>query len=156
MGTSAKWAKEAWDLDPDGPTGDAVMLIAITNPLQMQEFLPNGYVPVATSEGQKDVTDFVIDAGQKYLSKPRDPELTERIEYFIGLAYCDRIQISNYGDEKPSGWQIQRAAVAKPEALKHFVAAAAGNSPRAVTAWRNGWRVLAGLPIGIRFYDVGD
>jgi hypothetical protein len=155
-GADAKWAKEARDLDSDGPIGDAVTLMAITNPLGTQELLPGGYVPVAESEGQKDVTDYVIEAGQKYLAKARDPELMEQVEYFIGSAYCDRIQLPDMEQDKPSSWEKQRAAAAKPEAIKYFAMAMAGGSPRAVAAWRSGWRVLAGLPVGLRFYDVGD
>ena len=155
-GPNAKWVKEARDLDPEGPIGDAITLMAITNPLEIQDLLPNGYRPVAESEGQKDVTDFVIESGQKYLAQSRDPEMTERVEYFIASAYCDRVQLPGLEQDKPSSWEMRRAAAAKPQAIKYFAMAMAGGSPRAVMAWRSGWRVLAGLPVDFRFYDVGD
>lgn len=156
-GATAKWVREARELDPEGPIGEAITLMTITTPQQMLELRPEGNRLVAESGGQKDVTDYVIEAGEKYLSKPRDPGIKELVEYFIASAYCDRIQLARTEDgDKPSSFEIQRAAAARPEAVKYFALAAASNSPRAVTAWRSGWRVLAGLPVGIRFYDVGD
>jgi hypothetical protein len=155
-GATAKWAIDARDLDPEGPIGDAVALMEITNPQQMNELMP-GYRLVAEAQGQKDVTDLVIETGEKFLARPRDPETTERVEYFIASGYSDRIQLARFdAEDKPSDWEIQRAAAAKPEAIKYFSMAMAGGSLRAVTAWRKGWRVLAGLPVEIRFYDLGD
>jgi len=156
-GATAKWAKEAQELDPRGPIGDAVTLMAITNPQAMNELMPRGYQPGAEWQGNKDVTDFVIETGEKFLARTHDAETAERVEYFIGLAYSDRIQLARFGArDKPSRWEVERATAAQPEAIKYFMMAAASDSPCAVTAWRSGWRVLAGLPMELRFYELGD
>lgn len=103
------------------------------------------------------MTDFVIETGEKFLARTHDAETTERVEYFIGLAYSDRIQLARFdARDKPSRWEVERATAAKPEAIKYFMMAAASDSPRAVKAWRSGWRVLADLPMEVRFYELGD
>lgn len=173
-GLTVKWLKEAQTLDPDGPVGDAITLMTITAPqpvadLLSQEYrptktLPDGRqvsYPVAESEGQKDVTDYVIETGQKYLAKARDPDTTERVEFFIASAYSDRIQLAHLLNERGEGneatkWEIQRAETAKAEALKFYRLALAHNSPLSDTAWRSGWSLQAGLPLMFQFYEIGD
>jgi len=173
-GLTVRWLKEARDLDPEGQAADAITLMTLTAPQPIADLVPQEYrptktlpdgrqvpYPIAESEGQKDMTDYVIETGQKYLAKPRDAETTELIQYFIASAYCDRIQVTRLEQESAQGnqrtnWEVQRAAAAKPEALKYYRLALAHNSPRSATAWRSGWRLLAGLPLLVRFYEVGD
>ena len=173
-GLTVKWLKEGRDLDPEGQVADAITLMTLTAPLPIADLLPQEYrptktlpdgrqvpYPIAESEGQKDMTDYVIETGQKYLAKARDAETEERIQYFIASAYCDRIQLARLDQgsgerNEPTTWEVQRASAAKPEALKYYRLALAHNSRQSATAWRSGWRLLAGLPLVIRFYDVGD
>jgi hypothetical protein len=167
----ARWLQEARQLDPDGPIGETIWLLTLI-PWQTPQLVPGEYsesqrqaddaslVLPAEHDGQKDFTDYVIETGQKYLSQPHDPIRTEEVEYLVGAAYCDRVEVARTGvpgdKNKVTHWQTERAAAAKPEALRHLRAAVATRSTRSIAAWRKGWRLIAGLPVGFRFYDFGD
>jgi len=51
--------------------------MAITNPQAMNELMPRGYQPGAEWQGNKDVTDFVIETGEKFLARTHDAETAE-------------------------------------------------------------------------------
>ena len=150
-----KWVREARDIDPDGPIGDAITLMTLSG-WHFRELFPGGY---------GDVTDYVIAVGEKYLSRPRDSATTARVEYFIGSAYCDRVLISQIGDDggegeliPPTPEQLRRGAAAKPEALRYYrsMLALDGSSQRAIAAWRSGLRLMAGLPVYRHYSLAGE
>jgi hypothetical protein len=154
----AKWLKEARDLDPEGPIGDAVTLMSLSAGWHLAELVPEEYAPGKT----KDITDYIIATGERFLSRPRDPALTARVEYFIASAYCDRVAVSKGSEgilrETPTQGQLDRGDAAKLEALKHYrsLLAIDGKSKRAVAAWRAGWRLMADLPTYAHYSEIND
>jgi len=150
-----KWVREARDIDPDGPIGDAIALMTLSG-WHFRELFPGGY---------GDVTDYVIAVGEKYLLRPRESATIARVEYFVASAYCDRVLISQFGDDggegdviPPTQAQLDRGAAAQPEALKHYQSMLAldQNSQRAIAAWRSGWRLMAGLPVYRHYSLAGE
>lgn len=148
-----KWAREARDLDPEGPIGDAITLMTLSG-WHLRELFPGG-----------DVTDYVIDVSERYLLRHRDSANAGTFEYFIASAYCDRFLISQIGDDAgegnfipPTPEQLARGAAAKPEALNHYrsVFAQDRNSTKAIAAWRSAWRLIAGLPVSRHYSVAGE
>jgi hypothetical protein len=93
------------------------------------------------------------------LSQERDPLLRARAEYYLAAAYCDRILLGEGGNPMtgaaPTAVERRRGQLAKPEALNHYRAMLAldDKSEFATAAWRSGWRLLAGLPVGVHYHQ---
>jgi hypothetical protein len=142
--------EQARNLDPDGPIGEAIMMMVFSSLTWHDKLVPKGY----------DLTvDYVIAAGEKYLSKPRNPDLVPRVEYYVASAYCDRVAESEGagdGDSEyppPTPEQIKRGIAARPLALKHYRALLAVDktSKWALDAWLNSWRILAKLELDLHY-----
>jgi hypothetical protein len=150
-----KWAREARDLDAEGPIGDAITLMTLSG-WHLRELFPGGY---------GDVTDYVIDVSERYLLRHRDSANAGTFEYFVASAYSDRLLISQIGDDAGEGnfipatpEQLARGAAARPEALNHYKSMLAQdrNSKKAIAAWRSAWRLIAGLPVSRHYSLAGE
>jgi hypothetical protein len=154
----AKWVGEARELDPDGPIGDAVLLMTLSG-WHLGELAPAEY----TGKNADHIPDYIIEAGKKYLSRRRAPDVTARVEYFIASAYLTRVAVSqgetpDYDGRPVTQEETDLGRAAKPLALKYYrsMLAIDGTSKRAIAAWRSGWRLLADLPVHIQYTLFDD
>jgi hypothetical protein len=151
--TDVTWFKDAFKLDPSGPIGDILTYMSLV-----------GWPPLTPIEtenidglnGWDNYNTYLIATGAKYLSHPRDPDTTAKVEYVIASSYCDRVAIAEgIGDpiEGQPGPPTQRefdiARGAREEAIKHYRAMLAidNTSKRSLEAWRSAWKLMAGLPL---------
>jgi len=154
---AATWLKQALELDPDGELGDAITLASLSAGWSLFEVVPDEY-----KSDERDITDYVIEKGTAYLSRERSPGDRARVEYYIASAYSDRVLLGEGGDPfeqtPPTDKQRHRGEFATPEALRHYRSAIADapNSEVALKAWRDGWRLLAGLPFAFHYYRFDD
>jgi hypothetical protein len=134
------WIKEARELNPDGPIGDAIALMS----------LANWWV---------DGVDEYFAIAEKYLSQQHGQDSTAWTEYFLASAYQNIVILGHTGGEepeippsmKPTQEQIEAGAAAKTQAIKHYRAVLAidadKNSWKALLAWRTAWKLMADLPV---------
>ena len=141
---------QARDLDPNGPIGEAIMMREFSSLVWHDDLIPKQY-PLGV--------DYVIAAGERYLSKPRNPALVPRVQYYVASAYCDRVAESEGagdGDSEyppPTPEQITLGVAARPLALKHYrdLLALDKTSKWALDAWLNSWRILARLQLSLHY-----
>jgi hypothetical protein len=157
---SVKWIQQARELDPDGPIGDAVMIMTVSG-WNLRQLYSGGY---------EELTDYLIAGGEKYRSRPQNPNLAAWAEFFIASAYCDQVVISYAGNTdnpsvepgpyltEPTESEKTRGVAAKPEAIKHIQSLLAMDrtSRRAIAAWRMAWRLIAELPLDRHYGIAGD
>jgi hypothetical protein len=133
------WTRQALELDPDGPIGDAVTLMSL-------------------ARWGVDWDDYFT-VGERYLSQQRNPDSRAWAEYFLASRHQNLVIIGYIGDTEPeqpptmspTQEQIDHGAAAKPQAIKHYRAVLAidgdGGSRRALVAWRTAWKLMADLPV---------
>lgn len=145
------WLRQSIRLDPEGPAGDLALV-------RLMEF---GFARSAACADGSEYFRRVIKEGEKYLARATDLELRTAVEFMVGDAYGDIVALAA-GVEPLYGGVMKyepEAPRARVKAIRHYRAALASASPsrEAGAAWRNAWRLQAGLPpVRLRFYCIYD
>ena len=152
---TGNWLRAARTLDPGGPVGELAFLVQ----------LEAGFgEPLCNGPHAGEWFRAVIDEGERYLRAPHDRAYTARVHLLVADAYRDIVALANgaagdYAD--PSRYRSEEPA-ARARAVEHYRAAITAEpglgpgSRRA--AWREAWRLLAGLAPAdqLRFFCVYD
>ena len=143
------WLHEALAIHAPGLPGEVATTLALDGGMDFGDC--NDLVP-----------DSVIAAGERALPRMRDARLVGAVRLILGDAYRDQYRLSRpdnpyaeYGIVTDS----TTARRARQRALVHYRAglASAGDQPGARPAYREAWRLLAGIdPLWLRFVSVCD
>jgi hypothetical protein len=151
--TNVTWLEDAYRLDPDGPIGDVLTYMSLLG------WPPLTPIETGNASGLTEydnLSTYLITTGARYLSRPRDPATTAKVEYAIASSYCDRVAFAEgVGDPieglpgPPTRQEFELGRGARAEALKHYRAMLAidKTSTRSLEAWRSAWKLMAGLPL---------
>ena len=153
------WLREARALDRDGPVGELALLV------QIESGFLRPMCGGSDSTGESFRT--VIAQGERYLSEGRhEPSRLALVHLAVADAYRDVVALAagasaDYAD--PARY-AREAPAARRKAIAHYrrylaLSRATGraDTPRARRAWREAWRLLAGLPpADLRFFCVYD
>ncbi|HUA18481.1 MAG TPA: hypothetical protein VMB25_07030 [Bryobacteraceae bacterium] len=142
------WAKRALRLDPQGVVGQMVVIGS----------LARGSCDAAGSEFFRQV----LRDGEGLLAKGLDAHAAGQVHFMVGDAYSDIVAIAG-GDDGPNGEYDgsrfrNEADANRKRALQHYRAGLAldNRSENARDAWRQAWRLAAGLLPGERYVCFGD
>jgi hypothetical protein len=113
-----------------------------------------GFTEPCSLKGHGSWMDIVIAKGEKLLTGLAPGEWTPWLHYAIARAYAAKLAFTYPGGDPedpdsapaatPPGWKQRERA----EAIRYFrlFATEKPTAPEAVSAWYQGWRLLAGLP----------
>ncbi len=140
------WLETARAIDATGPMGDLAFRL-------LMEMGCSKY-------GKFNFLD-VIDQGEKYLKNDHDVISRAEIELMVAEAYRDLVALSlgaGEGNENPGDYR-DKAIDARQKAIMHYRNSLPILKSSMVTneAWREAWRLIAGLPpTHLRYYCVYD
>ena len=147
---TGSWAKQARELDPNGVVGQMAII---------------GSMAHKSCDGQDsdDPSRRVIIEGEKLLSNGLDSSIAAQVHFMVGDAYSDFVSFAAKGvDAHGMGdTKFQKeAALDRAKALEHYRAGLSADSisQNAQDAWRQAWRLVAGLMPDERYVcmDGGD
>jgi hypothetical protein len=145
------WAKQARELDPTGPVGQMAIIGSMAH-------------ASCDGEGSDDPSRKVIVEGEKLLSKGLDAPLAAQVHFMVGDAYSDFVALAAQGlnaqgSSDPNKFRGE-AAADRAKALEHYRAGMTLDdaSQNAQDAWRQAWRLLAGIQPEERYvcFEEGD
>jgi hypothetical protein len=150
-GYNRSWAGQARQLDPTGAVGKMATIGLIA------------HGPCAW-EGDEDPSRRVIVEGERLLSEGVDAPTAAQVHFMVGDAYSDFVSLAAQGLDAHGGRDPNRyraeAATDRTKAMEHYRAGLAVDSAsqNAQDAWRQAWRILAGLQPEQRYvcFDEGD
>ena len=144
------WAKEARQLDPNGPAGQMAII----------GFMARESCSIAGWDS-KFFRDVVRD-GEGLLAKGLDAQTAAQVHFMAGDAYSDMVAIAG-GLSGPNGdYSSQEfageARMNRGKAIQHYRAGLAvdNTSETAKDAWKQAWRLLASLLPDQRYVCFGD
>lgn len=142
------WEKQARALDPNGAIGK----MAVIGPLARGSCRPWTH----------DFFRHVIRDGQRLLANGLDSPTAAQVHFMVADAYSDIVAIAG-GDSGPNGEYDPKqfkneAGTARIRALEHYRAGLSqdNTSENAKDAWRQAWRLAAGLLPAERYVCFGD
>lgn len=144
------WAKQARELDPGGVVGQMAVI---------------GFMAHESCDGQDsdDRSRKVILEGEKLLSAGLDAPMAAEVHFMVGDAYSDFVALAAQGlnaQGSPDANKFRgESEVDRDKALEHYRAGLAvdNSSQNAQDAWRQAWRLLAGIQPEERYvcFDEG-
>jgi hypothetical protein len=147
---AGSWAKQARQLDPGGVVGQMAII---------------GSMAHASCDGQDsdDPSRKVILEGEMFLSKGLNAQTAAQVHFMVGDAYSDFVALAKQklnaqGARDPNKYSGE-AGLDRAKALEHYRAGMAVDnaSQNAQDAWRQAWRLLAGIQPEMRYvcFDEG-
>lgn len=142
---SHSWLQRAREIDEDGPMGDTAFRIMMD---------------MGCSGGSMQYQE-VIDQGEAYLKKDKDTNSRAEVEFMVAEAYRDIVALSAGAaadSERPEAYK-EMAVAARQKSILHYRNSLPLLKPSSLTreAWREAWRLGAGLPPAhLRYYCIGD
>ena len=147
---TGNWAKEAQELDPAG----------IVRQMAVIGSMARG---VCDLSGPDDPSRKVILEGEKLLHEELDAPTAAQVHFMVGDAYSDFVALAAQGltaqgDRGPDKYRGE-AEQDRAKAMAHYRAGLAvdNSSQNAKDAWRQAWRLLAGIRLEKRYvcFDQG-
>jgi hypothetical protein len=144
------WLMRALALDNKGPIGEMALMILIQHGFQIQ----------ADCHDCGQCFGRVILEGEKFLLRTRDPQFVIWTNIALGCAYSDVVALANGIESvaaEDSGIQLT-ANAARFKAVEHFRQAIAIDNDffQARQAWRDSWRLIAGIPPETLHFTCSD
>lgn len=145
--------RESLETDPDGRIGELAFIT-----LMERGFETSGTCRDQPGNGFR----AVIAEGGDFLSRKPDSALASYVHLLMAQAWGDIVTLANRGgyDESEKGAYKLEEAAARKQAIEEYRLAFASSIRRPVKereAWRNAWRLMAGLsPTRTYFYCVYD
>jgi hypothetical protein len=146
---TVNWLKQARELDLDGKVGQLAVVVSLARGF-------SGWTIPCEEEAFRKV----ISDGESLLARGLDATTASQVHFMVGDAFADIV--AQAGGANPDVGDIARyraeADSAKVKALDHYRAGLAVDniSENAKDAWRQAWRLSAGLSPGTRYVCVGD
>ncbi len=143
------WLRQVVRTQPTGQIGEMAFV----------EWMGTGFREGCCCQGES--PERVIKEGERYLQQKRTPETEAQVHFLLADAYRDIVALAGgagmeYGS--PEVYEPQ-APQARLKALAHYRAGLKleSQSEQAQHAWREAWRLIAGLTTGeTRFFCVYD
>ncbi len=139
------WVTRAREIDKDGPMGDLAFRILMD---------------MGCGEGSMDFKN-VIKQGEKYLKEDHKRKSKAEVEFMVAEAYRDIVALASgagaYNEKQES--YSEMSVEARQKAILHYRISLPLiiSTPLTREAWREGWRLIAGLPPAhLRYYCVYD
>ena len=134
---SGNFREEAENLDPKGRAGELAGLASLGEPCSL--------------EGHRPWPDLVIAKGERLFNQFPPDEWTPWIHYAVARADAAKLSFAYSGGDPEGGFSPLTPAAMRRQreaAIPHFEAfiREKPNTPEAVFAWQESWRLLAGLP----------
>lgn len=135
---TGNWWKQARELDPNGEVGQMAIIGSLAH-------------PSCEAGNSDDPSRNVIVEGEKLLSKGLDAPIAAQVHLMVGDAYSDFVTLAKQGlnaqgASDPNKYRGE-AEADRAKALEHYRAGLAidSASENAQDAWRQAWRILAGI-----------
>jgi hypothetical protein len=145
---TGNWEKQARGLDPTGPVAEMAMLGSMVR-------------GSCDTEGPDPFRKVILD-GEGLLAKGLDAPTAAQVHFMVGDAYSDIVAIAG-GQAGPNGEYnpeqfLDEADSSHAKALQHYRAGLAvdNTSHNAKDAWRQAWRLSAGLLPSERYVCLSD
>ena len=148
---TGNWAEQARELDASGEVGQMAIIGSMAR----------GQCDLS---GPNDPSRRVILEGEKLLSKGLEAPIAAQVHFMIGDAYSDFVALAKQGlnaqgARDPDKYR-EEAAADRAKALEHYRAGLTVDnaSENAKDAWRQAWRILAGIQPEERYvcFEEGD
>ncbi len=147
---TGNWAEQARELDPSGEVGQMAIIASMARgPCDLS--------------GPDDPSRKVILEGEKLLSKGLGAPIAAQVHFMVGDAYSDFVVLARQGLNAQGARDVDKyrgeAAMDRAKALEHYRAGLTVDnaSQNAQDAWRQAWRLLAGIQPEERYvcFDEG-
>jgi hypothetical protein len=145
---TGNWQKQARELDPNGPVREMAVL--------------GSMMRGSCNTAGPNLFQQVISDGESLLAKGPDPSTAAQVHFMVGDAYSDIVAIAG-GQAGPNGEYDPEqfrgeADSSHAKALQHYRAGLAvdNTSHNAKDAWRQAWRLSAGLLPSERYVCLSD
>ncbi len=146
------WLWRALQLDPTGPIGVLARI----------RLLEVGYDTSGVCGNGTDTFVPVIREGEALLKQPLADDQRAYVHFLVGRAYSTIVALASgfdrgWGYVEPKDYQA-RALAARGKAIHHYRAflASSPEGTLAKSAWRDAWRLLAGLSPDAHYYCIYD
>lgn len=144
------WAKQARELDPSGAVGQMATIGSMAH-------------ASCNGEDSDDPSRKVILEGEKLLSEGLDAPIAAQVHFMVGDAYSDFVAfaaqgLNAQGAADPNKVFQGEAKLDRAKALEHYRAGLAVDnaSQNAQDAWRQAWRLLAGVQPEQRYVCIEE